>query len=558
MPNSRSVPSRRKFLASSAFAAAATAGGVPLLSACGGDGGGGGGQEGAASDQEVQSILPTFQESDAAFPPDIPGENGASPGYTTWIPDDQLGVSVPEPRGKGGEYTIMTPLWGTPPGGGNVFWTTMDEGIGVKINWQTQDGMTYGDKLGAVLAGSDIPDLVCVPSWEMAGQIPQAISSRFADLGPFLSGDAVLDYPNLAAIPTAAWESAIFGGALRGLPRPGPPIGGVVPYFRQDIFEANGWEVPTNLDDFVAFCKDVTSARNRIWAVEDFKWSAFIIFGVVPNKPQYWTQGDDGALINRYETDAYLEALEWTRKLYEADVVHPDAVAASGDSLQRFTAGESLMFNTGDGAWQGAVVEQRTANPDFRMNAFDYFGVDGNDPVMYLANGAGIWTFVNKNLPEERIREALEIANFAAAPYGTREQRLRSYGIEGTHYTLEDGLPVRTPQGEEEVVPETYPFVACHGQVIAGPDTPQYVEDHVGWMSRHMKYTKEPMFFGRQVQEPARLASIDGEFELLEDDVVRGRQSIRDMQNAVAEWRRNGGDELREFYQGLLDEEQGA
>ncbi|WP_049565469.1 extracellular solute-binding protein [Streptomyces sp. SBT349] len=554
MPNARPAPSRRRFLASSAAVAAAVTGGVPLLAACGGDGGGGG-SEGRASDDQLRDLLPTFRASDVAVEPDIPGGDGVSPGYTSYIPSGDLGVSVPEPRGAGGEFSAMTPLWGTPPGAGNAFWTAMDEAIGVRLDWQTQDGNTYGEKLGAVLAGSDIPDLVCVPGWELTGQIPQAVSSRFADLGPFLSGDAVLDYPNLAAIPTAAWEASVFGGALRGLPMPAATIGGVVPYYRQDVFEANGWEAPTTPEDFLAFCRDITSARNRVWACEDMKWSAFVIFGVLPEKPRYWMRGDGDTLVNRYETDAYLEALEWTRTLYGAEVVHPDAVAVSGDAAQRFTAGESLIWNTGDGAWHNTTVEQRTSNPDFHMNAFDYFGAGGNDPVLYAGNGSGIWTFVNKNLSEDRIREALEIANFTAAPYGTREQRLRAYGVEGTHYTVEDGLPVRTPQGEEEVVPETYPFIATAGHVVAHPDTPRVVEDWTGWQARQMPYVQEGLFHGRQIQEPVRLTNINDGFEDLEDDVVRGRQSIRDMQNAVAEWRRNGGDELRDFYQGLLDEE---
>ncbi|RKN06690.1 extracellular solute-binding protein [Streptomyces radicis] len=555
MPNSPSGLSRRRFLASSAAVAAAAAGGLPLLTACGGDGGGGGGGEGRASDEQLRDILPTFRASESAVAPDIPGENGASPGYTTWLPTGELGVSVPEPRGGGGSFSAMTPLWGTPPSRGNAFWTAMDEAIGVSVDWQTQDGNTYGEKLGAVLAGSDIPDLVCVPGWELTGQIPQAIASRFADLGPYLSGDAVLDYPNLAAIPTPAWEASVFGGALRGLPMPAPTIGGVVPYYRQDVFDANGWQPPTSPDEFLDLCREITSARNRVWACEDMKWSAFIIFGVLPEKPRYWTRGDDGRLVNRYETDAYLEALEWTRSLYAAEVVHPDAVAVSGDAAQRFTAGESLIWNTGDGTWHVTTVEQRAANPDFHMNAFDYFGAGGNDPVLYAANGAGIWTFVNKNLSEERVREALHIADFTAAPYGTREQRLRAYGIEGTHWTLDGGLPTRTPQGEEEVVPETYPFIATAGHVIAHPDTPEVVEDWTGWQARQLPYVQDGLFHGRQIQEPARLTNLNDGFEDLEDDVVRGRQSIDDLRDAVAEWRRNGGDELRDFYQELLDTE---
>jgi putative aldouronate transport system substrate-binding protein len=556
MPNSRTGPGRRTFLASTAVASAAV-GGLPLLSACGGEGSGG--QEGRVSEDELKTILPTYQASDAAVEPDIAVENGSSPGYTRWIPQEELGVSVPEPQGSGGRFTAMTPLWGTPPEAGNPYWQAMDEAIGVRMNWQTQDGNTYGEKLAATLAGSEIPDLVCIPDWEFDGQIPQAVSSRFADLGPYLSGDKVLDYPNLAAIPTEAWQASVFGGALRGLPMPqNSKNGGTLLFYRQDIFDANGWtQQPTNAQEFYDFCVDITNARDRVWAIDDPKWFAQRIHGVLPDKPLYWRR-ENGRLINRVETEEYLEALEWTRTLYEAEVVHPDAVAASGDQTVRFAAGECLMYIQGEGSWYGTAAEQRATNPDFRMNAMDYFAPDGGDPVLWARNGASIWTFVNKNLPEDRIREALQIANFTAAPYGTVEHRLRDYGSEGTHYTMEDGLPVRTEQGNVEVIPATYVFICSAEAVVATPDLPQVAEDMTAWQKRNGPFVQEPIFIGRQVQEPARLANLSDGFEDLEDDFVRGRQSIRDMRNAVDEWRRNGGDELRDFYQQLLDEGEGA
>lgn len=552
MPNSRSVPSRRTFLTSTAVAAA-TVGGLPLLTGCGSDGNGGSGG-GRSTEEELKTLLPTYRESDVAVEPDILSKHGSSPGYTSYIPTEDLGVSVPKPRGSGGEFSAMTPLWGTPPRAGNDYWTAVDKAIGVNVKWQTQDGSTYGEKLGAVLAGSDIPDLVCVPGWELSGQIPRAISSRFADLGPYLSGDRVFDYPNLAAVPTAAWETAVFGGALRGLPMPQAKIGGVVPFYREDIFEENGWEPPTHPDDFLDFAKDITSPASKVWACEDMKWTALAIFGVIPDKPQYWTLVD-GKLVNRMETDAYLEALAWTRKLYDAEVVHPDAIAVQGDSENRFTAGESLMFTTGDGVWHGLVSEQSEANPDFRMNAFDFFGADGGDPVLYAGNGANIWTFLNKNLSEERIKEALEIANFCAAPYGTVENRLRTYGIEDLHYTIEDGTPVRTEKGDVEVLPDTYVFIASPSGALAHPDQPKMVEDLTRWQKAMLPFVKEPMFYGRQIQEPDEFTNLADPFEDLEDDVVRGRASISDMQDAVSEWRRNGGDRLRDWYQELMDKE---
>jgi putative aldouronate transport system substrate-binding protein len=548
MPNSRTGLSRRTFLTSTAVAAAATAG-MPLLSACGGEGSGG--QEGRVSENELRSILPTYQASDAAVTPDIASEHGSSSGFTRWIPDGELGTSVPRPRGGGAELTAMTPLWGPPPRPGNPFWAAMDEGIGVRMHWQIQDGNAYGEKLSATLASSEIPDLVCIPEWELTGQIPQAIPSRFADLGSFLSGDGVLDYPNLAAIPTEAWEPAVFGGALRGLPLPQPTSGTVVPFYRQDIFDANGWSPPTSAQEFLDLARDITSPRNRVWACEDMLWFGGIMYG----SPDW--EMVNGRLINRVESELFLEALEWTRSLFEAGVVHPDAVGATGDSAVRFTSGESLMFINGPGGWYSMTAEQRQSNPDFHMNAFDFFAPDGGDPVLYRGNGSTIWSFVNKNLPEDRIRAALELANFAAAPYGTVEQRLKQWGIEGTHYTLEDGLPVRTDQGNVEVVPDTYGFIASPEAVIAYPDRPQVVEDYTGWQKRNFPFTHDWLFIGRQIQEPARLAGISDVFEDLQADVVRGRQSIRDVRNAVDDWRRNGGDELRDFYQRLLDEGEG-
>mgnify|MGYP006196916405 CR=1 FL=1 len=44
----------------------------------------------------------------------------------------------------------------------------------------------------------------------------------------------------------------------------------------------------------------------------------------------------------------------------------------------------------------------------------------------------------------ERIKELLALCNWLAAPLGTSEFMFRKYGIEGTHYTMENGAPVRS------------------------------------------------------------------------------------------------------------------
>ncbi|WP_369158917.1 extracellular solute-binding protein [Streptomyces sp. R02] len=551
---SPSALSRRSFLASTAAATAAVAVGTPLLAACGG-GGQEGRKEGATSGKEAAKILPAYVAS-SVVTPDIPAKNGSAAGFTRAIPAAELKTSVPKTLGSGGRLTVMSPFWGTPPKDDNPYYTAMNKAVGVDVAWQNQDGVTYDQKLGAVLASSDIPDVVVVPGWNLMGRIPSAVNAKFADLGPYLSGDKVKEYPNLAAVPTEAWQRGIFGGQLRGIPMPAPYVTDIAPLYRKDLFAKKGYTVPGSPEEFLAWAKEATDAKSKLWACDDMKWTAFNIFGVLSggDKALWWNlEGDK--LVNRVETEQFLEALEWTRKLYAAGVVHPDAVQgkAGGDAGNRFTAGEVLVYNQNISDWWGKTAEQRTQNTDFRMEAFDYFGPDGGDPTLWAVQPANIFTFVSKKASEQQVKDFLALCNFCAAPYGTKEFMLTAYGVEGTDYTLSKGLPVKTQQGVNEVN-GAYDYTGNPAPYIAYPDLPEVTKGMVEWQQRMGAFTKKSSFFGLTVTEPARWSNLADDFEQLEDDVVRGRKKISDVQQAVSDWRSRGGDGLRDWYRKLLDD----
>ncbi|OKK03676.1 Tat pathway signal sequence domain protein [Streptomyces sp. CB03234] len=560
-PSSSSAPTtapgsgvgRRRFLASTALAATAAAGGVPLLAACGGEPRAK--RDGTTSGKDARKILPAFVAQHVVAP-DLPSKNGSSAGYTTAIATERLKTSVPRKAGRGSTVRIMAPLWGSPPKRDNAYYRAMDEAIGVRTVWQNQDGNTYDEKLGAVLASSDIPDVVVVPAWNLTGKIPSAVSAKFADLGPYLSGDKVKAYPNLAAVPTDAWQRSIFGGALRGIPMPGSYVVNIAPFYRQDVFEKEGYPVPKSADAFLAWAKEATDARAKVWACDDMKWTAFSMFGVLPGGDKaLWWNLVDGKLVNRVETEEYLEALEWTRKLFAAGVVHPDARAGStqGDPGNRFTAGQALLYNQDLSHWYSKSVEQAARNPGFRMGAFDIVGHDGSDPVLYATQPANIWTFVSNKASETVVKDVLAIANFCAAPYGTKERMLTDYGVEGTHYTLEKGLPVKNDTGNLQVV-GAFDYLGDPAAYIAHPDRPDITRLQVEWQQRMGAFTRKTSFYGLTITEPARWTNLADDFEQLEDDVVRGRKKIGDVQQAVSEWRSKGGDQLRDWYRKLLDE----
>jgi putative aldouronate transport system substrate-binding protein len=551
-PNAASAssgPSRRSFLASTAVATAAVAGGMPLLAACGGSGSGE--REGTTSGKAADKLLPTFVASTVANP-DLPSKNGSAAGYTGKVDLAALKASVPEKLATGAPFKIMSPFWGSPPKAGCAYYTALDAAAGTKITWQNQDGNTYGQKLGAVLASSSIPDMVVVPGWELVGKIANAVTAKFMDLGPYLAGDKVKKYPNLAAIPSDAWRMGIFGGALRGIPMPSATASFIVPYYRKDIFDKKGYTVPKSPDEFLSWAKEATSAKAKVWACGDMSWSAFNIFGVRASGALGWNIGDDGKLTYRIEQPEYLEALEWTRKLFDAGVVHPDDKARSGDVGNRFTAGQVLVYSNDMSHWYGKTAEQAASNPDFQIEGMDIFGADGGDPKLWAAQPAGIWSMIRKGASKTTIENALAAADFAAAPYGTKERMLVDYGVEGTHYTVKNGVPVKNDLGNSEVV-NAWVMLAAPAAYYAHPDFPDVARKQVEWQQRMGAFMKKTSTYGMNIVEPTRYANLSSQFEQLEIDYVRGHKKLSDVQAAISTWKSSGGDKLRDWYKQLID-----
>ncbi|MFI8324125.1 extracellular solute-binding protein [Streptomyces sp. NPDC085529] len=542
--------SRRSFLASTAVATAAVAGGMPLLTACS-DSGSGGSREGATSGKAADKLLPTYVAS-AVAEPDIPSKNGSSAGYTSKVDLAALATSVPAKLGTGAPLEIMAPLWGTPPKPGCAYYTALDAAAGTTITWQNQDGNTYGEKLGAVLASSSIPDMVVVPSWELVGKISSAVTAKFMDLGPYLAGDKVKKYPNLAAIPSDSWRMSIFGGALRGIPMPAAPVPNIVPFYRKDVFDKKGYTVPTSAEEFLGWAKEATSAKAKVWACGDMRWSAAGFFGVRPAGSLGWNIGSDGRLTYRIEHPEYLEHLEWVRKLFAAGVVHPDDKANTGDPSQRFTSGQILVYNNDMSSWYGKTAEQAHSNPDFEISGMDYFAAGGGSPTLYAGQPAGIWSMIRKDASKETVENALAAANFAAAPYGTKERMFVDYGVEGTHYTVENGAPVKNDRGIQEVN-NAWVLLAAPAPYTAHPDLPDITRRQVEWQQRQGAFVKKTSTYGMNIVEPTRYATLASQFEQLEIDFVRGNKKLSDLQQAISTWKSSGGDKLRDWYKELLD-----
>ncbi|MER5436917.1 Tat pathway signal sequence domain protein, partial [Streptomyces sp. NPDC002588] len=333
-----SIATNRRAFVNGALAVAGAAALSPLLSACGN--GSAGSKGGTNTKSGLAAALPHYQASTSVKPdiPSVTGPDGAftSPGFLSYPAHPVTTVrGIP---GKGGSYTAVTPIWGTMPPPDNSYYRAMNKALGIDLTMKPANGNDYATVVPTMTASRKLPDWVQLPSWWNATFNVSALAgTQLADLTPYLSGDKIKKYPNLAAIPTGAWQAAAWEDKIYGIPSfaGGMAVAGAV-YFRADILGAKGITADQikSADDLWNLGKELTDAKRGVWAFDDV-WTYLYQAWGVPNKFTI----KKGKLVHKYDMPEFLEALNWHYRLAKAGYVHPDSRAGdTNNGLSRFYA----------------------------------------------------------------------------------------------------------------------------------------------------------------------------------------------------------------------------
>jgi putative aldouronate transport system substrate-binding protein len=558
----RALLSRRGLLTAAAAAAGAAAAG-PLLAACGSTSAKG---PGTTSQSELSKILPSYIPNTSVKPDvaSIVGPHGGISDPLFLVYPATPVQTVDKTPGSGGSYTTITPLWGAiPPSSGNNYYDTVNKALGTTLKVQPSDGNNYGNILPPLFAANKLPDWIQLPGWNLTNLNFGEAVSKFVDLSPYLAGDKVKQYPNLANIPSGAWAAGVWNGKLYGLPvYPSGAVFSGTFFYRKDVFDKSGINADSikSADDLVALGKELTNASAGVWAFDDLygNMAGYLgqLFGFPHGGLGKWTTDSAGKLVHKYETQGIIDAITWEAKLVKAGYVHPDAIAANTQNAkQRFWSGKVLICADGTGAWNGTDAKSGTAaSPSYNRQAFKLMSADGKTtPTIELGNGAGMFGYLNASLKDAQIKELLSVANYLAAPYGSKEWLTVNFGTEGVDYTVQAGNPVLTDQGNKEV--------ATSFQFLVTPVTPttvangftQVAKDYTAWQGGAVKYAVKPMFYGMNITEPAQYSSINQAVEDTITDVKLGRKPVSAFTDAVKTWQGQGGNALRTFYDGIRD-----
>ncbi len=540
---------RRRFLSGAVTAAAATAAGPALLAGCT--------SETAAPNTGANNAnvtLPAYKPF-AGVTPDFPGNADGLLDAFSGYPANPVKV-FSAPPGKGGDVSafVLTGSPVPPAADQNPFWQELNKRLGVNLKLTITPSADHATKFAALVAGDDLPDFIVPAMFTPTGQgagignLPAWLAAKCQDLTEFLSGDAVLEYPHLANLPTAAWRQCVYNGGIYGLPVP-RGVGGTLLFRRDDLFaQLKANPDPASFAEFKEVCKQVTDARASRWAATEGGLMFFVqqMLGV-PNRWRY----EGGKLTHACETEEFRRALGEVVQLVKDGYAHPDSAIANAPVKKWFNAGNIVLNPDRYTAWPQYYADN-VAGPGFKIS--------GMRPPKFDGGGfAGTWQSdptnnftAFKKADKGRIKDLLVIANWLATPFGTDEWLFRRFGMAGQHYAMSNGGPVQTQAGVTQTVLGIRYIVDAPDAIFVPGNAEATRASYEYQKSIIPSSVKDPTLGYFSDAWSRKRPALDNVINTYQGDVLAGRKPLSAWDDAVKEWRAAGGDEVRGQYEEQL------
>ncbi|WP_110588579.1 extracellular solute-binding protein [Microbacterium suaedae] len=373
----------------------------------------------------------------------------------------------------------------TTPETDGVIETALEEHTGFDIDFQWIPSASMDEKLNAAIASDTLADVVAMPTPDSSTLRRALASGQFWDVEEYLD-----DFPNLAEIDPQTLEAAKIDGHLYGVPRQQVKARyGVL--VRQDWLDNLGLDVPHTIDELAevarAFTEDDPDGNGKDDTTgfydrsESFDYNFRTLSGYFGAGSKF-ELNDNGEVVPSFTTDAFKEAMEWYRGLYEDGAVNNEFVTVQ-KSNQRDAIAQNKggMVVTGLFDASNLLALGQSADPDTPMEwalVSDITYDGGPRRVLSDTNGGlGGWYAIPKSQikTEEDLRAVL---GFLDSLLDKEAFDLMTNGIEGTHYELnEDGVVtiLDQPTWEQEVQP--FASSRMSDKVVTYASTTPYVNE---------------------------------------------------------------------------------
>ncbi len=540
----------RRLLMKGAAGLGVSAAAVSALAACN-PGGSGTGDTGGVRDAGV--TLPTYKKF-AGVKADLPGDAAGVPDAFFTYPRPPVAEFTDKPCSGGkitGMYGGYNPPPTTPPT--NRWWADLNNRLGATFDVQITPASDYPAKLAAAIAGDLLPDIVQLQN---VNRLPDVLKAKFHDLTDFISGDKINDYPNLANLPTLTWKTCVYNKRIMAFP-PQNIVGAGTWCVRKDVFTKLGTEfAPTSPDEVRTASMEVTDAKASRYA---FASADHVLIGLgctMWNSPNGWGE-QGGKFTLMQETEEYKQALDWTAKMWKSGVIHPDAFGTiNGPGL--FQSANVALFSYGGVGW-GGVLNAGIKGLDFGFYTAPT-AAGGGVGAKRLGTGTYLLAGITKQKSDDRVREILRLIDYMSSPFGTKEYLGNVYGLEGRDFSWDDRLkaPIKNSLGGSEVTNE-FTYIGCRPYVVFNPGHADVAKAFYSHQVKTIPVGRaDPTAILYSETNDKLGANLVAKLDDVKSQVIQGRKTMADLDQAVADWRSAGGDKIRSEFEAAFAASQGG
>lgn len=422
--------------------------------------------------------------------------------------------------------------------------------------WTPKDG--YDDKLNLVLAGGgkDMPQIMATET-----KSPAIINAARAGALWELE-ELMQEFPHLMNAKSVVNDNIRIDGKLYGVYR-GRALGRNGMSYRKDWLDKLGLSTPETIEDVYNMLYQFTYGDPDGNGVDD-TYGLALSKSTAPldimqtwfGAPNGWGE-KDGKLVPAHQTEEYLEALKWFRKLCEEELIKKDFptrdIATKSDDLKTQKAGVIVDAIDDGRRVMDYFISQKVEGPEI-----DFVGAIKKDDAAEPRTGAtlgcqGFFVITKAAKTEEDVKRCLE---FLDKMNDEEMLTLANYGLEGNHYQIEaDGKLTRSKDATlnqefqamnqlvsyTEYAPNTDPYVILNEseyyekQQATIEANEQYAVSNpaAGILGDSAEYTKNGVALDKIIED-ARIQFIVGQ---IDEEQLKSQWDL---------WSRSGGDKVIE------------
>ncbi|OZB91260.1 extracellular solute-binding protein [Paenibacillus sp. XY044] len=366
------------------------------------------------------------------------------------------------------QLTMMLPTYSAEqmPATSSVL-QSLEEKTSTKLTVSWVPSSSYTDKLSATVASGELPKVFVALEPKASFIVNAARSGMFWEVGPYLK-----DYPNLSKMSDIVLKNVSIDGKIYGLYRE-RDLARFGLMIRQDWLTNLGLQPPKNMDELYTVLKAFATGDPDQNGKQD---SIGLAVGMQGNNiagfkdilaylggPNEW-EVKDGKLIPAHMTEAYMETMKFYKKLYDEKIINQDFALVQD--------GRAVMYKGNAGLWidnmlDGKNIEDniKKVDPNAKINLINRIAGPQGERTRAGSGYLGMYMIPKTNVKTED--ELKQILAYFDRVSDKDIQNLMKYGMEGKHYTIENGSykPNEDPKVKAEITDGSQ-FMILQDQVV--------------------------------------------------------------------------------------------